>query len=449
MVAQQVGAFAHGVSLGDIPASVRHQAKRTLLNYFGCACGGARHESVQAVIRGRAAWSGQPIATVFGRPEMFDPALAALLNGMSSAVYSFDDTHADALVHPGGPVASSVLALARVHPAPGSELLLSFIVGAEIVCRLSKSVSTPPAKARAEWVQTGICAGVGAAAGAARRLGLSQQQITFAMGIAASRASGLRALSRSMCFSYMAGSAAESGVNSAILAQAGMTSAEDPFTGPHGFCAAFSAGPHLEYLTTDLGENYELGANTFKPYPCGVVIHPAIDAALSLAGRIRKPAEIEQIAVEVHPSTEKLSNMPEPKDQFEAQVSMQHWVACAVLNRTAGVEQTTEECLQSQSIADMRRRISFTPNPEMARDAARVHIQLRSGETLQEAVAECRGSSRRPLSDHEIEAKYFNQAIPALGEPAARRLADACWNIEKLADSGIIALLAVSSGMTG
>ena len=443
-VTQAVSAFAQNIDLGDIPAEVQHQAKRTLLNYFGCACGGARHDSVEAVIRGKGPWSDRAVATVIGRGETFDPALAALLNGMSSAVYSFDDTHAQALVHPGGPVASGLLALAQTRSTTGRELLVSFIVGAEIVCRLSKAVSTPPAKLRSEWVQTGICAGLGAAAGAARLLGLPARKITSAIGIAASRASGLRGLSRSMCFSYMAGSAAECGVNSALLAQAGMIGPDEPLVAEHGFCGSFSAAPHLDYLTAGLGRDYELAANTFKPYPCGVVIHPVIDLCLALAQRVPDPGAIEEIVVEAPPATEKLSNLVSPGDQFEAQVSMQHWVACAFLDRAAGVAQTDEAHLRSPAVAAMRRRVSFKPNADIARSGARLHVRLRSGGVLSDSVEECRGSANRPLSDSEIEDKYFAQALPALGEQSARRLAAACWDIDQM--PSVAALLQFATG---
>jgi len=436
--------FARGVRLGDIPDDVRHQAKRTLLNYFGCACGGAHHASVEAVIRGRGGWSGSPVAPVIGRSELFDPMLAALINGMSSAVYSFDDTHAQALVHPGGPVASGLLALAQTRPATGSELLLSFIVGAEIVCRLSKAVSTPPAKARSEWVQTGICAGIGAAAGAARLLALTEREIASSMGIAASRASGLRGLSRSMCFSYMAGSAAETAVSSAFLAQAGMIGPDEALAGDNGFAVSLSTEPHLDHLTAGLGTTYELAANTFKPYPCGVVIHPVIEASLDLAKRIPDPSTIERIIVEVHPSAEKLTNILDPVDQFEAQVSLQHWTACAFIDRAAGVVQTEDDRIGAPAIAAMRRHVSIKPNPDIARAGARVHVQLRSGETLSEAVAECRGSANKPLSDAELEHKYFAQALQVLGEESARRLAAACWDIEQLQSAA--ALLQFATG---
>jgi 2-methylcitrate dehydratase PrpD len=294
-------------------------------------------------------------------------------------------------------------------------------------------------------VQTGICAGVGAAAGATKLLDLPERAVTSAIGFAASRASGLRGLSRSMCFSYMAGSAAETGVVSALLAQAGMIGPDEGLAGDSGFCASFSAGAHLDYLTANLGRTYELAANTFKPYPCGVVIHPVIDACLALAKGVRDANDIAQIIVEVHPSAEKLTNIPDPADQFEAQVSLQHWTACVFVDRAAGVVQTKDDCLHAPAIAAMRQRVSIKPSPDITRAGARVHVHLRSGETLSEAVAECRGSANRPLSDSELEDKYLAQTVPALGEQSARRLATACWGVDELPNAA--ALLQFATGM--
>jgi 2-methylcitrate dehydratase PrpD len=247
-----------------------------------------------------------------------------------------------------------------------------------------------------------------------------------------------------MCFSYMAGAAAETAISSAFLAQAGMIGPDEALAGDNGFCATLSAGPHLDYLTADLGKSYELAANTSKPYPCGVVIHPVIDASLDLAQRIPDPDAIGRIIVEVHPSAEKLTDILDPADQFEAQVSLQHWTACAFIDRAAGVAQTNDDRIGAPSIAAMRRRVGIKPNPDITRAGARVQVQLRSGETLSETVAECRGSANRPLSDAEIEDKYFTQALPVLGEEPARRLAAACWDIER--QHSAAALLQLATG---
>lgn len=437
-VTQRLSEFVSRTQLADIPADVQHQAKRTLLNYFGCACGGCGHEAVEAVIGAKGPWSGPVVSTVIGRNLAYDPCLAALLNGMSSAVYSFDDTHRDAIVHPGGPVASAVLALTQETTVTGADLLLAFILGAEIVCRVSKAISVPPAQVRQEWVQTGICAGIGAAAACARLLALTARETTSAIGIASCRSSGFRGLSRSMCFSYMAGSAAEAGLSSAQLAKAGMVGPEEPLDGKQGYCAAFSNAPDMEYLTSDLGVRYELLNNTFKPYPCGVVIHPVIDACLVLADSVPNPGGIAKIRIKVNPAVERLSNMPEPKDQFEAQTSLQHWAACAFLDRAASIQQTTDEKLQSAEIAALRRLVEIETDPAIPRSGAAVVVDLQSGDTFAEKVLDCRGSANLPLTDAEIEAKFNAQAVPILGPKNARKLAQACWVVETLSDASVL-----------
>jgi 2-methylcitrate dehydratase PrpD len=423
--------FARDLPLAAVPEQVQHQARRTLLNYFGCAFGGVAHDSVEALLRARSPWTGPAAATIIGRRQRTDPLLAAQANGIASAVYSFDDTHAEALVHPGGPVASALLSMAEVTKASGVDVLRAFIIGAELVCRLSKAVSVAPAQARAEWVQTGICGGPGAALAVALQLQLTARQVVSAIGLAACRSAGYRGLTRSMCFSYMAGSAAEAGLSAAMLAQAGMTGADEPLTGPNNFGVAFSREMNEGVLTAGLGTQYELLANTYKPYPCGVVIHPVIDACLSLAPRLAEDEDASEVEVTVNPAVISLANIPDPADQFEGQMSLQHWTACALSLRRAGVEQTKPDALANPAVARMRQRVSFKQDQGLARGAARVRIVTNAGRVLEAAVEVTRGSAERPMTDADLEEKFMAQAQPVIGATQARALARACWHIEQ------------------
>jgi 2-methylcitrate dehydratase PrpD len=423
--------FACDLTLTAVPDPVQHQARRTLLNYFGCAFGGVAHDSVEALLHARSPWAGPDAATIIGRSQRTDPLLAAQANGIASAVYSFDDTHAEALVHPGGPVASALLPVAEVTTASGADVLRAFVIGAELVCRLSKGASVAPAQARTEWVQTGICGGPGAALAAALLLQLPARQIVSAIGLAACRSAGYRGLTRSMCFSYMAGSAAEAGLGAAMLAQAGMTGPDEPLTGPNNFGVAFSREMNEGVLTTGLGTQYELLANTYKPYPCGVVIHPVIDACLSLAPRLAEDEDANEVEVTVNPAVVSLANIPEPADQFEGQMSLQHWTACALSLRRAGVEQTKPDALSNPAVARMRQRVSLKQDQTLARGAARVRIVTNAGRVLEGSVEGSRGSADRPMTDADLEEKFSAQARPVIGAAQARELAQACWHIEQ------------------
>jgi 2-methylcitrate dehydratase PrpD len=302
----------------------------------------------------------------------------------------------------------------------------------EAACRVSKAISVAPAKARPEWVQTGVCAGVGAALAVARLLKLDDRRTASAIGIAAARASGPRGLSRSMCFSYMAGSAAEAGLLGATSAGCGMTGPEEPLAGPQGFCACFSDNPHVGHLVADLGQRFELDANTFKPYPCGVVIHPVIEACLALAPRVRDSGEIEAIQIEVPPATARLADLLDPRDQYELQTSLQHWAACALGEGAAGVEQSQDDRLADPALTRLRRCVRILSDEALRRSAARVAVRLRSGREESARIEACQGSAENPMTDEDIERKYLAQAAPRLGEEAAHALAEACWRIDSL-----------------
>src|SRR5882757_9733595 len=347
-----------GAKIGDLPADIQHQAKRTFLNFIGCAVGGARDDSVNATERALAPLSGPASATVLGRGERHDPLLAALLNGMSSAVYSFDDTHAQAVVHAGGPVASALLAYAESHPASGADFILAYALGVEVVCRTSKAVSVAPASAGLNWIQTGICAGIGAAAAVGKLMTLGARELAWAIGIAATQAGGIRGLSRSMCFSLMAGQAAQGGLKSALLAQEGFTSVSDPLGAKQGFLESYSETADPGALTHGLGTTFEILANTFKPYPCGVVIHPAIDACLEAIGDRRlRASDVDRVEIVINPTSATLADLKHPRDSSEAQMSLQHWVAATIEDHQVGVRQSRMDKLSQPDIAALRDKI--------------------------------------------------------------------------------------------
>ncbi len=431
--------FVSSASLATIPDAALHQAKRTFLNYIGCAVGGAWDDAVSVTVNALAV-RGETTASMFGRGENYDFRLAALLNGISSAVYSFDDTHAEAVVHPGGPVGSALMALAQTRPISGADALLAYTLGVEVVCRVSKAVSVAPASAGLGWIQTGICGGIGAAVAVGKLLGFDAQRMAMAIGVAVSQASGTRGLSRSMCFSLMAGHAARSGLEAALMAEQGFISAADSLGTKFGFADIYADTPHLASVTEGLGRRYEIEANTFKPYPCGVVIHPAIDAVLDLlAKRTVAPAEIAQLELDVNPNTAKLSDIRHPQDSLEAQSSLRHWVAAAFVDRKAGVRQSRADKLNAPEISRLREMIVIRPNEAFARDATRLTVHLASGEVLTSAVDHCRGSQSRPMTDAEIEDKFRVQCADCLSPQDIDAIPPMIWSWQNIPDCSPIA----------
>jgi 2-methylcitrate dehydratase PrpD len=439
-----------GAKISDLPADVQHQAKRTFLNFIGCAVGGARDDSVNATARALARFSGPASATVLGRGERYDPLLAALLNGMSSAVNSFDDTHAQAVVHAGGPVASALLAYSETQTVSGADFILAYALGVEVVCRTSKAISVPPASAGLNWIQTGICAGVGAAAAVGKLMNLGAPQLVWAIGVAAAQAGGIRGLSRSMCFSLMAGQAAQSGLKAALMAQQSFTSVSDPLGAKYGFAESYSNAANLSALTDGLGTSFEILSNTFKPYPCGVVIHPAIEACLdTIRDRALAPDEVDHVEIEVNPTSATLADLVHPRDPSEAQMSLQHWVAAAIHDRQAGVRQSRPDKLADSSISSLRSKIRIKRNDAVHRESAKITIRRRDGDALRGAVENCRGSQSRPMSDQEIEDKFRIQCAHRLASDDIDAIARAVWSLADVTDCARIAALALGTSQSG
>ncbi len=174
----------------DLPDGVRKEATRTLLNWVGCAVGGSRHETVDTAISALSPFSGPAQATVLGRHERMDVLHAALMNGISSHIFDFDDTHLRTIIHPAGPVASAILALAEYRSVTGAEFLNALVLGAEVECRIGNAVY--PAHYDVGWHITGTVGPFGAAAAVGKLLHLNEQQMVWALSLAATQPVGLR-----------------------------------------------------------------------------------------------------------------------------------------------------------------------------------------------------------------------------------------------------------------
>src|SRR5215471_2736034 len=278
----------------DVPAPVRKEAARTLLNWVGCAVGGSRHETVDHAVAAMAPFSGSAQATILGRRERMDALTASLVNGISSHVFDFDDTHLRTIVHPAGPVASAILALAEYRPLSGADFLHALILGAEVECRIANAVY--PAHYDVGWHITGTVGPFGAAAAMGKLLGLNQQQMVWALGLAAVQPVGLREMFGTMTKSFHPGRAAQNGLLAALLAKENFTSSEVALEGKTGWAHVLSTACDFGQITQGLGDRYEILLNTYKPFACGVVLHPTIDACLQLrAEHHLTPAVIDRI----------------------------------------------------------------------------------------------------------------------------------------------------------
>lgn len=440
-VTTRLAHHAAATRYGNIPEPVRREALRSIFNILGCMLGGARHHGVDIADAALTPYTGAATATLIGRGQKADALHATLINCLASSIYSFDDTHAQAVVHPSGPVAAAALALAEVKPISGQAFLTAFALGVELQCRLCKALTVPPAKGSMAWSGTGITGGIGAAVAAGSLLGLDMVGMRTAIGIALSQAAGFRVMHGSLCTPLMPAQAAQTGLRAALLAQAGFTSSESALEGRYGYLSVFSDVPDLDALAGSLGERFEILQNTYKPYPCGIVIHPIIDACLALrAAHALDARQITSVAIAASPGAMALCNNRSPKDEMQAHVSLHHWVGVCFIRGTVRIQDMdTETAVKDPALMAFQDRVEATLDPAGAADSAEVTVTLADGRRFTSRVEHGVGSAARPMTDAELEVKFAGMAVPALGEARTKALMALCWDLPGLPDAGALA----------
>jgi 2-methylcitrate dehydratase PrpD len=424
----------------DVPARVRHEAKRSILNFFGTALGGSRDPATEAATAVLSRFSATPEATLVGRAERVGTLDAAFLNAVSGNVFDFDDTHYRTIIHPTAPVSPALFALAERQRLSGADLLHAFVLGVEIECRIGNAVS--PGHYSRGWHITSTCGVFGSAAATAKVLGLDLERTIWAMGNAAAQSAGLIENLGTMAKSISVGNAARGGLLAAFLAEAGLAGPAEPISGQRGFTSVMADGANVGELTNGLGETWEILDNAYKPYPCGVVLNPVIDACFELRDRPGFATDdISRVIVEGHPLLRQRADRPGVTTGREAQVSAQHTVAVALLRGAAGVREYTDAVVNAPDIRAFASRVEVSENDAIPVGAAQVRLLLASGSELVARIDDARGSPTKPLTDSEIEAKVRDLAVFGCPSLDVEPLIAAVWALDRSEDAGTVMAL--------
>jgi 2-methylcitrate dehydratase PrpD len=437
-VTRELARFVAESRWSSIPTEINHEAKRALLNWAGCAIGGCRDEAVDTALAALSEFAGAPQATILGRSERMDILNAAALNALSSNILDFDDTHLRTVIHPTVPVAAAAIALAEHARATGAQLLHAFILGVEVECRVGNAIS--PEHYDAGWHITATCGIFGAAAACAKLLDLDTTTTAWAFGIAANQAAGTTGAHGSMTKSWNMAHAARNGLMAALLAAKGFTSTEQALEGERGFTRVFAQRRDLDEIARGLGETWELAQNTYKPYPCGVVAHPVIDACLALRDDARvTPDAVERIELRVHPLVRMLMGNAVPLTGLEAKLSVQHCAAAALIHGQVGVREFTDACVNDRAVAALRDRAVLVEDPAMPKEAAGVTIRVSGGSTFDKYVPHATGSLDRPMSDEALGRKFHALAQWGWPECDTAKFIALAGSLDTLGDAGAFA----------
>ncbi len=446
-LAEKFARFVVGTEFRDVDDSVTEYIKKlTLKQVMGMLVGSAAPTS-KKLIRYAKDNPGRPECGVYGCGFRTDVAQAALLNGATSHTFDFDDTHLKTVIHPSGPVASAILALAEHQPVSGRDFLHAFILGVEAECRIGNAIY--PNHYDTGWHITATAGVFGAAAASGRLLKLNEQQTVWALGTAATQACGIRETFGTMAKPLHPGIAARNGLLSALLAKKNVTSAEQGIEGRRGFAAILSTKFDAAAITEGLGASWEISSNSYKPYACGVVIHPAIDGCIQLRNEHKLQLDdVDRIDLKVHPLVLELTGRRTPPTGLEGKFSIYHSCAAAILLGEGGEAAFSDAIVRNPTVMRLRDQVHAVVQAGVQEDQVHITMTLKDGRVLEKFIEHAVGSLARPMSDADLEAKFRALCKGLLPAAQVDKLIRLCWNVGKLKRAAEIARASVPARAT-
>jgi len=432
---QIIAQYSNQLQFEDLPPNIVKETTRAFVNFTGVTVGSCHHEAVDIAIGTLAPLVGSKQATILGRKERFDILNAAFINGVSSHVFDFDDTHLVTNIHPAGPIASALLAYAEMYPVTGKEFITSLYLGIELSCRLSNFVA--PSHADIGWHVSGTHPTIAVAAAVGRLLKLSEQQMMWALSLGASQPVGFRESFGSMTKSFNPGRAASNGLLSALLAKKNFTSSNQMIESRIGWAKSVSSQQNYSELLDDLGVRFETAKDTYKPFPCGIVIHPALDAAIQLKNQYQLDAQqIQSIVYKGNPMVVELTGKKTPKTGLEGKFSVYHSIAVALLTGKASEKQYSDQIVNDPKTISIRDKINVITDSQIQKKSGDLTITMNNGQVFHQWIESAIGGVENPMTDQQLNEKFLDLTDGVLSSAKSKLLLDQCWKIAKLPSAG-------------
>jgi len=434
-VSQDFSTWATSLTHDSIPNDLQNAIGNALLDYAGLCVSARNLDYVGAMIR---ACSAPGNCTAIGHAAPVDIASAALINGTAAHGEDYDDTFEGTPVHTGAVIMPAVLAAVEQFELSGENALRGIAVGTELMCRMA--LVAPMGVHRAGFHPTAVIGAIGAAAGVSAALDSTKQEMTDAIGIAGSFASGIieYLAEGSWTKRLHAGWAAQSGVRAALLGREKFMGPRTVMEGEHGFFFGFSSASipnDFTRITEALGQNWHAATIAFKPYACGTMTQPFIDCAIQLAQQGVAPDDIVSITCKVGEGTvhrlwEPLSEKRNPSTAYSAKFSVPYCVAAGIIDQAAGLAQFTDNRVAGPAVRDLANRVSYEIDPANEYPAnynGHLRATLKDGSEREIEQPHMRGGAHEALSRDELVAKFkANVAFGGWSDSAANQLQQFC-----------------------
>ena len=442
---EMLSAYTCGLTYEELGPDVVDRVKQTLIDTMGCAVGGFGSEPAE-IARSMAEGTRGPMnSRILGTAGHSTPDLAAFANGVAVRYLDCNDSY----FSPGGghpsDMVSAVLALADPLRSDGPTIITAIALAYEVFCRLSDEVVASDLG----WDQ-GIFGVVGAVCGAARVMGLNQEQVGNAISLAATPHLPLavtRTGELSMWKGCAAASASSSAVFAAQLAARGMNGPGEPFEGRRGLWEQAVGGPvnvpdfPLGSARGD-GDPFRITRTIYKSYPSQIHTQNPIGLALEL--RERMPADdIQSIHIQTYRvAASTASSEPEkwdPKTRETADHSIPWLVASAFQNGPVTPGSFTDEHIADPALRDIMSRMTLVEEPEFTdrypgEYNCRISITSRDGRVESAHAPWPRGHGNNPMTDADMEAKFRSFAGAGLSDSQCDRALATLRRFDELAD---------------
>ena len=431
--------FLAGLSFAALPAPVVEAAKTFTLDLLGCGLGAVATPEARIAVDHVRELGGKEECSVVGFPLRTSCQQAAFANGLVAHVLELDDTHRGSITHVGAPVIPAALAMAERQGTDGRDFLTAVVAGYEAALRVANAVQ--PSHWRMGFLSMGPCGTLGAAAAAARCLGLDAGGLANAFGLAGVQAAGINSsiyAEGDMGKRLVPSRAAANGIVAALLAAKGFTGTTDVIEGRFGFCDVFSGEHDLGRVTVGLGEDFEILRTGLKPYSCCRYYHSPIDGLLDILGSKGVEAtDIAAIAVRTYDIA--VTDRPHraaPKSVFDAKMSMPLTLAVAAFKGRIEEPDITEESLGDPALQALAAKVTVEADAAMtavfpAEWPADIRVETKDGRSFERHVAYPKGEPEAPMSQAEVEAKFLGLAAEAMPEARARAVIEAVAELDK------------------
>ena len=449
-ITQETARFIVETTYDDLPDALRAESLRCIVDGIGVMLAGVPEECTQIIHRYVGSLGVTGVARVPGVAVSYPAEFAALSAGVSGHAHDFDDTQLAStpdrvyglLTHPTVPALSAALAVGQETGASGKDLVRAFSIGLEVECKLAEAVN--PQHYQRGFHSTGTLGVFASAAAAASLMGLDHEHTRTALSIAGSKSAGLRCNFGTMTKPYHSGAAAQNGVVAAKLASMGYSADPSGLDGPWGFFAVAGGGVDEEYVLGKLGRPWALldPGVSVKPYPCGSLLHPAMDALRGLLiEHDVDPDRIKEVRLGTASNVLNALRYAEPENALQAKFSMQFMLGVLALRRRAGIAEFRDEVVRSPEVRAMMQRVKPYLDEGIEaqgfeRIRSRVEVELNDGSLLTREASASRGTPEWPMSREDLAEKFTDCAAGVISADAIPAAIATAWGVEGLGSVG-------------